>query len=92
MSPGPRRLTALDHVGAVAEPRRGHAQLQLQLGEADICWQGRSIRPGNKVLFATDDTQNAIVHNVIVDAAVELIIKPFSLDTLAVRSTACCAP
>jgi hypothetical protein len=35
--------------------------------------------------LATDETQNTIVHNVIVDAAVEPIVKPFSLDTLAVK-------
>lgn len=44
-----------------------------------------SIRLGIKVLFATGYTQNAIVHNGIVDAGVELIVKPFSLETLAVR-------
>jgi CheY-like chemotaxis protein len=44
-----------------------------------------SIRPGIKVLFATGYTQNAIVHNGIVDAGVELIVEPFSLETLAVK-------
>ena len=40
---------------------------------------------GKQGPLATDDTQNAIVHNVIVDAAVELNVTPFSLDTLAVK-------
>jgi len=39
--------------------------------------------PQLKVLFATGYTRNAIVHNGVVDTDVELITKPFSLETLA---------
>ncbi len=40
-------------------------------------------RPGLKVLFATGYTRNAIVHNGTLDEGVELIMKPYTLETLA---------
>jgi signal transduction histidine kinase/ActR/RegA family two-component response regulator len=42
-------------------------------------------RPGLKVLFTTGYTRNAIVHNGAVDRGVELIVKPFGFDQLALK-------
>jgi signal transduction histidine kinase/CheY-like chemotaxis protein len=40
-------------------------------------------RPGLRVLFTTGYTQNAIIHNGILDFGVQLLSKPFTLQTLA---------
>ena len=40
-------------------------------------------RPGLKVLYTTGYTRNAVVHNGVLDADVQLLSKPFSLDQLA---------
>jgi signal transduction histidine kinase/CheY-like chemotaxis protein len=42
-----------------------------------------ALRPGLKVLFTTGYTQNAIVHNGIVDRGTAFLPKPFTLDQLA---------
>ncbi len=42
-----------------------------------------ALRPGLKVLFTTGYTQNAIVHNGIVDPGTAFLPKPFTLDQLA---------
>lgn len=42
-------------------------------------------RPDLKVLFTSGYTRNAVVHNGVVDAGVELIGKPFSIEELAAR-------
>jgi signal transduction histidine kinase len=41
--------------------------------------------PSLKVLFTTGYTRNAIVHNGIVDADVQLLLKPFSFEQLAAK-------
>ena len=43
----------------------------------------RRRRPGLRVLFTTGYTRNAIVHNGVLDAGVELIGKPFTIEELA---------
>jgi signal transduction histidine kinase/ActR/RegA family two-component response regulator len=40
-------------------------------------------RPGVKVLFTTGYTRNAIVHNGVLDEGVHLIVKPFTIESLA---------
>lgn len=45
--------------------------------------QAITLRPGLKVMFATGYTQNAIVHNGILDPGTDLLVKPFSLEQLA---------
>ena len=45
----------------------------------------RAKRPDLKVLFTTGYTKNAVVHNGVVDADAQLIVKPFTLDLLARR-------
>ncbi len=42
-------------------------------------------RPDLRVLFTTGYTQNAIVHNGVLDPGTELLMKPFSVDQLAVK-------
>ena len=42
-------------------------------------------RPGLKVLFTTGYTRNAVVHNGVLDAGVELIGKPFTVEELAAK-------
>jgi CheY-like chemotaxis protein len=42
-----------------------------------------SRRPGLKVLFATGYTRNAIVHQGRLDPGVEVLIKPYTYETLA---------
>jgi CheY-like chemotaxis protein len=42
-------------------------------------------RPDLKVLFTTGYTRNAIVHNGALDRGVELIVKPFGFDQLALK-------
>jgi PAS domain S-box-containing protein len=49
----------------------------------------RQVRPALKVLYTTGYTRNAVVHNGVVDAGVELIGKPFTIDELAARLRAC---
>ena len=41
------------------------------------------LRPGLKVLFTTGHTRNAIVHNGILDADVNVMVKPYSIEQLA---------
>jgi CheY-like chemotaxis protein len=41
------------------------------------------LRPGLKVLFTSGYTPNAIIHNGILDADVELLSKPFTIEALA---------
>jgi signal transduction histidine kinase/CheY-like chemotaxis protein len=43
------------------------------------------IRPGLRVLFTTGYSRNAIVHHGRLDAGVQLITKPFTVDQLAIR-------
>jgi CheY-like chemotaxis protein len=47
--------------------------------------QARELKPGLRILFATGYTRNAIVHNGVVDAGVELITKPYTLEDLAIK-------
>jgi PAS domain S-box-containing protein len=42
-------------------------------------------RPNLKVLFTTGYTRNAVVHNGVLDAGVELIGKPFTIEELATK-------
>ena len=42
-------------------------------------------RPDLPVLFTTGYTRNAIVHNGLVDADVQLLAKPYTLEQLALK-------
>ena len=52
---------------------------------ARLAEAARALRPGLKVLFTTGYTRNAVVHNGVVDAGVELIGKPFTFEALAAK-------
>jgi CheY-like chemotaxis protein len=47
--------------------------------------EARRRRPALKVLFTTGFTRNAVVHNGVVDAGVNFIAKPFSIEALATK-------
>ncbi len=47
--------------------------------------RARGLRPELPVLYTTGYTRNAIVHNGVLDAGVDLIGKPFTVDELAVK-------
>ena len=50
---------------------------------AKLAEEARRRRPDLKVLFTTGYTRNAVVHNGVLDAGVEMIGKPFTLEELA---------
>jgi PAS domain S-box-containing protein len=52
---------------------------------AKLAEQARRLRPDLKVLFTTGYTRNAVVHNGVLDAGVELIGKPFTLEALSAK-------
>ncbi len=43
------------------------------------------LRPDLKVLYTTGYTKNAVVHNGVVDVGARLLVKPFSLEQLALK-------
>ncbi|HVY88966.1 MAG TPA: CHASE3 domain-containing protein [Hyphomonadaceae bacterium] len=47
--------------------------------------KARAKRPDLKVLFTTGYTQNAVVHNGILDPGVSMLQKPFSIEALAAK-------
>jgi CheY-like chemotaxis protein len=52
---------------------------------AKLAEEARRLRPDLKVLFTTGYTRNAVVHNGVLDAGVELIGKPFTLEALSTK-------
>jgi PAS domain S-box-containing protein len=46
---------------------------------------GRALRPTLKVLFVTGYAENAVVRNGILDAGMQIITKPFSIDLLGAK-------
>jgi len=51
----------------------------------ELADQARKRRPGLRVLFTTGYSRNAVVHNGVLDAGVQLIVKPFTVEELAQR-------
>jgi CheY-like chemotaxis protein len=47
--------------------------------------EARGLRPELKVLFTTGYTRNAVVHNGVLDAGVDMISKPFTVEELAAK-------
>jgi CheY-like chemotaxis protein len=87
---GYRVLEAADGVAAlkVLESDAGVTVLFTDVGIPGI--NGRQLadeahrrRPTLKVLFTTGYARNAIVHNGLVDAGVDVLMKPFTVDRLA---------
>ena len=56
-----------------------------EINGAKLAELARAQRPDLKVLFTTGYTRNAIVHNGVVDAGVELVGKPFTIEELATK-------
>jgi CheY-like chemotaxis protein len=56
-----------------------------EVNGAQLAAEARRRRPALKVLFTTGYTRNAVVHNGVLDAGVELISKPFTIDELAMK-------
>lgn len=52
---------------------------------AQVAAQARAIRPSLKVLFTTGYARNSIIHHGRLDKGVQLIVKPFSFNELAVK-------
>ena len=52
---------------------------------AKLAAEAQRRRPGLKVLFTTGYTRSAVVHNGVLDHGVEMIGKPFTLDSLAAK-------
>ena len=52
---------------------------------AKLAAEARRRRPALRVLFTTGYTRNAVVHNGVLDHGVEMIGKPFTLDSLAAK-------
>lgn len=69
------------------------SDISIQVLLTDVVMPGRSgrqladdvqrQRPGIRILYMTGYTQNAIVHNGVLDAGTHLITKPFSINVLA---------
>ncbi len=82
----------LEADGAEAALRLLDAHPEIALMFADVVMPGmngrkladeaRNRRPDLKVLFTTGYTRNAVVHNGVLDAGVDLLGKPFTLEEL----------
>ncbi len=53
----------------------------------ELSEEASRLRPGLKLLFMTGYTRNAIVHAGVLDADVQMIAKPFTLEQLAAKLT-----
>ena len=56
-----------------------------EMNGAKLAAQALLRRPDLRVLFTTGYTRNAVVHNGVLDAGVELIGKPFTMGELAAK-------
>ena len=56
-----------------------------EVNGAKLAEEARRRRPDLRVLFTTGYTRNAIVHNGVLDADVDLIGKPFTIEELAAK-------
>ena len=88
----------LEAEGATAALRLLDAHPEVDLLFTDVVMpdvNGRKLadeamrrRPGLKVLFTTGYTRNAVVHNGALDAGVEMLAKPFTLQELGLKARA----
>ena len=56
-----------------------------EVNGAKLAEAARRQRPDLRVLFTTGYTRNAVVHNGVLDAGVELLGKPFTIEELAAK-------
>ncbi len=89
---GYRVLEADGAAGALAQ-LEAHADIALlftdvvmpEVNGARLAEEARRRRPHLKVLFMTGYTRNAVVHDGVLDAGVEVIGKPFTIEELAAK-------
>jgi CheY-like chemotaxis protein len=71
----------------------GHPEIRLlftdivmpDMGGRKLADEALKRRPDLRVLYTTGFTRNAVVHNGILDAGIDLIPKPFTIEELAVK-------
>ena len=56
-----------------------------QINGAKLAQEARRRRPHLRILFTTGYTRNAVVHNGVLDAGVEMIGKPYTVEELAAK-------
>ena len=87
------RVLEADGAGAALQLIDAHPDIVLMFTDivmpdvngARLAEEARRRRPDLRILFTTGYTRNAVVHNGVLDAGVELIGKPFTLDALAAK-------
>ncbi|MDQ7975197.1 MAG: ATP-binding protein, partial [Rhodocyclaceae bacterium] len=87
------RVLEADGAAAALELIDAHPEITLlftdvvmpEVNGRKLADEARRRRPGLKVLFTTGYTRNAVVHNGVLDAGVQLIGKPFTVEALAAR-------
>ncbi|WP_398491771.1 ATP-binding protein [Variovorax sp.] len=87
------RVLEADGAAAALRQLEAHPEIALlftdvvmpEVNGAKLAEEVRRRWPAVKILFTTGYTRNAVVHNGVLDAGVELIGKPFTLEALAVK-------
>ncbi|MFP1129383.1 PAS domain-containing protein [Asticcacaulis sp. W401b] len=87
------RVLEADSAAAALRLLDAHPEIRLlftdivmpEINGRKLADAAQKARPDLKVLFTSGYTRNAVVHNGVVDAGVELIGKPFSIEELAAR-------
>ncbi|MFS2049582.1 PAS domain-containing protein [Variovorax sp. Varisp41] len=87
------RVLEADGAAAALRQLEAHPEIALlftdvvmpEVNGARLAEEVRRRWPAVKILFTTGYTRNAVVHNGVLDAGVELIGKPFTLEALAVK-------
>ena len=87
------RVLEADGASAALRLLEAHPEIALMFTDVvmpetngvQLTEQARRLRPDLKVLFTTGYSRNAVVHNGVLDAGVELIGKPFTIDELAAK-------
>ncbi|MCW5681339.1 MAG: CHASE3 domain-containing protein [Xanthobacteraceae bacterium] len=50
-----------------------------------LATEAEKLNPGMRILYTTGYTHNAVVHNGVVDSDAQLIVKPYTIDQLALK-------
>jgi PAS domain S-box-containing protein len=87
------RVLEADGAAAALRQLEAHPEISLmftdvvmpEVNGARLAEEARRRWPALKVLFTTGYTRNAVVHNGVLDAGVQLIGKPFTLEELAAK-------
>ena len=87
------RVLEADGAAAALQLLEAHPEIALlftdvimpEVNGARLAEAARARRPDLKVLFTTGYTRNAVVHNGVLDADVQLLGKPFTVEDLAAK-------